>query len=267
MRLPLNCARGALVVAGLAALVSPALAQNPDSRTAARALLQEGAQRYDQGDYEGALAKFKQAHQRFQSPKIFFNLGQALRGLSRNVEAIEAFERFLAEAKDASPAFQEQARSQVTELTGKLARIAVGCNRPRAVVTIDDAQKGTTPLEKPVFVEPGSHRLTIVWEGETKSVPFAAAAGQVVPLVIDFEERKPAPIPMAAPAKSEPQVLPSTETRQPNLDTRFSRRATWYWIAGGALVAGAATCLILVYGNRQHYPTADLGRQQIGGGP
>ena len=267
MRPHLNCVRVAAVAAGLVTLVWPALAQNTDNRTAARSLLQEGAHLYDQGDYQGALGKFQQAHLRFQSPKIFFNLGQAFRGLSRNVEAIEAFERFLAEAKDASPDYQERARAQVTELSGKVARVAVGCNRPRAMVTIDDKQKGTTPLEKPIAVDPGAHRLTIVWERENKSVAFTAAPGQVVPLVIDFEERKPAPLPIATPVKSGPQVLSTTETRQPTSEAPSPHRATWYWIAGGALVAGAATCLILVYGNRQHYPTADLGRQQIGGGP
>ena len=64
MRLDLHCARVALVVVGLGTLIAPALAQKPDSRTAARELLQEGAQLYDQGDYEGALAKFEQAYQR-----------------------------------------------------------------------------------------------------------------------------------------------------------------------------------------------------------
>jgi len=58
---------------------------------------------YQQGDVGGALEKFNAAYAAYPSPKLMFNIGQANRDLSRPVEAIEAFQRFLAEATDASP--------------------------------------------------------------------------------------------------------------------------------------------------------------------
>jgi hypothetical protein len=236
-----------------------------DARSAARALAQEGAQLYEKGDFQGALDKFKQAHQQFPSPKLFFNLGQAFRGLSRNPEALESFERFLAEAKDASPDYREQAAAQVAELGAKLARVAVTCNQPGAVVTIDGSERGTIPLEKPVVVEPGAHQLALAWKGETKAVEFTAVAGQALSQVLTFEEKKLPPEPVVVAPAPEPQVLLPTETKQVPTATPSSTRHTWYWIAGGVVVAGAATALVLLYGTRDHYPTADLGTKSIGG--
>jgi hypothetical protein len=228
-------------------------------------LAQEGAQLYEKGDFQGALDKFKQAHQQFPSPKLFFNLAQAFRGLSRNPEALEAYERFLAEAKDASPEYREQAVAQVAELGAKLARVAVACNQPGAVVTIDRSERGTIPLQKPVAVEPGAHQLALAWRGESKSVEFTAVAGQVLSLVLTFEEKKLPPEPVVAAPKPEAQVLLPAETKQVPSATPSSHRHTWYWIAGGVVVTAAATALILVYTTRDHYPTADLGTRAIGG--
>src|SRR5512141_1991813 len=108
--------------------VGAASAEDEGARAAARVLAQEGAQLFEKNDLPGALDKFKQAYDKFPSPKLFLNIGQALRGLGRNVEALAAFERFLAEAKDAGPEFIELASTQVAELGALLARVVVESN-------------------------------------------------------------------------------------------------------------------------------------------
>src|SRR2546429_264639 len=89
-----------LLLTGLC-LSAPARAQTSEARERARALLAEGAKLFDDGDYEGALGKFEAAHRLVPSPKLYFNIGQAQRSLARDVEALEAFETFVAEAHDA----------------------------------------------------------------------------------------------------------------------------------------------------------------------
>jgi hypothetical protein len=219
------------MVFGPLANLQPALAQSQDGRSAARTLAQEGAQLYEGGDFQAALQKFKQAYEQYPSPKLFFNIGQALRGLSRNVEALDAFERFLAEAKDASLDYKEQATTHLAELIGKLARVAVDCNRPGAAVTIDGDQLGTIPLAKPVIVEPGGHQLTLVSEGETKSSHFEAAAGQSMTLALSFEGAKPPHEAVGMSSTPKPQELAQTQTDQ----ARLTRGHAWYWIAAGAV--------------------------------
>ena len=243
--------------------------QGEEAHAAARTLAQEGALLFEMADFQGSLDKFKQAYDRFPSPKLFLNVGQALRGLSRNVEALEAFERFLAEATDAGPEYQAQAIAQVVELKGKLARLAIACNRPGAVVTIDGDKRCAIPLEKPLAVEPGAHQVTVDWEGETISVGFTAVAGQESSQILNFEEKKLSPEPLVvAPTMQapEPQILPSIQSvqaQQPILETRAAR-SNWYWIAGGAVVAGTATAVILLYTRKDNYPAADLGSRTIG---
>jgi tetratricopeptide (TPR) repeat protein len=74
-------------------------------------LLSQGSKLYHQGDLAGALEKFEAAYVAFPSPKLMFNIGQANRDLGRPVEAVEAFQRFLAEATDASPETMAEARN------------------------------------------------------------------------------------------------------------------------------------------------------------
>src|SRR5256885_5737044 len=110
-----------LLLAGLC-LSSPARAQSSDARERARALLAEGAKLFDDGDYEGALGKFEAAHRLVPSPKLYFNIGQAQRSLARDVEALEAFEAFVAQAHDAPPERRREAEQAIAALGRRIAR-------------------------------------------------------------------------------------------------------------------------------------------------
>ena len=233
MRLDLHCARVALVVVGLGTLIAPALAQKPDSRTAARELLQEGAQLYDQGDYEGALAKFEQAYQRFRSPKIFFNLGQAYRGLSRNVEAVEAFERFLAEAKYAPAASRQEAESILVALRARVANLEIECDTAGAQVLIDGRVHGTTPVARSILLAPGPHQVVVEKQGRS---PFLqrldlqpGAATRVRAVLAENNEEKilpPAETAVLPPPDRDATSTPSTQVAsgQSELKTALSPR-------------------------------------------
>jgi hypothetical protein len=211
-----------------------AVAQSQDARSAARSLAQEGAQYYEKGDFTAALEKFKQAYGQYPSPKLLFNIGQALRGLSRNVDALAAFERFLAEAKDASLEYQAQATAQQAELNTKLARVAVDCNRPGASVAIDGDVRGTIPLAKPLIVEPGMHQLTLTRESEIKSSYFDANAGQAISLTLNFEGTKVEHRSADTPS-SKSETVTQTPTTKAAATNSFLRAHGWYWIASGAV--------------------------------
>jgi tetratricopeptide (TPR) repeat protein len=249
-----------LVLLGPARAVS---AQEENAHAAARALAQEGAALFERSDFQAALDKFQQAYGKFPTPKLFLNIGQALRGLSRNVEALAAFERFLAEAKDARPEFIELASAQVAQLEAKVARLAVESNRKGAEVTVDGEKRGTVPLSAPMIVEPGVHKVTVAWEGESKAVDVTATAGQEVSQAIDFEDKPPPPAPVVVAPKPEP--LPPVPAPPPVPEAPPAARShIWYWIAGGAVVAAVATTLVILYARSDEYPNADLGRRTIG---
>lgn len=243
--------------------LASAQSKNPEPRTAALVLAREGARFYNQGNYQAALEKFIQAHELFPSPKLFFNLGQAYRGLSLHSKALESFEQFLKDVHDDSREYREQATSQVAELNTKVTRIAVACNRSGSTVSIDGVKRGTIPLPKPIYVDPGPHSLKLDWEHNERVIEFTAVAGQIMPFVLTFEESTPSIVEtpilvksekMTSPLVSAPPTLPSPELPNHHI---------WYWV-GGSAIAVATTVLLLIFVQRERYPTADLGSKPIG---
>ena len=111
-----------LILLAILAQASPPTG-DPQAKAQAQALLGQGTKLYQQGDVADALEKFQAAYAAFPSPKLMFNIGQANRDLSRPVEALEAFEKFLAGAADAPPEMIADAHKSVSQLQEKLGRI------------------------------------------------------------------------------------------------------------------------------------------------
>ena len=123
-------------------------------------LLGQGTKLYEQGDVAGALEKFDAAYAAYASPKLMFNIGQCNRDLSRPVEALEAFEKFLESAADSSPDMIADARKSVAQLQKKLGRIQVNCETAGAEVSVDGKSVGLAPLPDPMWATPGLHQVT-----------------------------------------------------------------------------------------------------------
>jgi tetratricopeptide (TPR) repeat protein len=140
----------------LFALIAQASTSSPPSEDKAKAqeLLNEGAGMYEKGDYTGALGKFRDAHAAYPSAKIWFNIGQANRDLGRPLDALEAFQKFLDGAPDASPEDKADAQASVSELQRKLGQLTIVCETTGAEISVDGKPAGTAPLAKPA---PGSH--------------------------------------------------------------------------------------------------------------
>ena len=93
----------------LAQAASPPVA-DPQYKAAGKGLLKEGTVFYERGDFAAALGKFEAAYGIYPSPKLQFNIAQANRDLGRPVDALAAFEKFLALAPDAAPDVLSEAR-------------------------------------------------------------------------------------------------------------------------------------------------------------
>ena len=144
------------------------LAQAPASPPAtghdkarAQLLLNEGADLYDRGNFTEALGRFQSAYAAFPSPKLWFNIGQAERDLGRHVEAMQAFEHFLTEARDAPAGTLGEAHRSVNELRLKLGHITISCATHGALVSVDGTRVGTTPLPAPLWLNPGTHQIGV----------------------------------------------------------------------------------------------------------
>ena len=173
----------ALLVAGGAVVPAVARSESASQRSEAVAKLQEGARALQEGAYVDALAAFKEAYRLVPSPKIHFNFGLAYLGLGRYADALDAFESFDREARDAKPESIAEARKQIAELRGRVATLSIACDTAAAEVFVDGRARGTTPLGGPFYVDPGAHQLVVRSAGAAPHVrAFSAAAGQAVKL-------------------------------------------------------------------------------------
>src|ERR1700690_4037293 len=157
-----------LVLLAIVAQTAP-LTADPQAKAQAQELLGQGTKLYEQGDVAGALEKFNAAYAAYASPKLMFNIGQANRELNRPVEALEAFEKFLVSAADASPEMVADARKSVAQLQKKLGRIQIDCETAGAEVSVDGKNVGVVPLPEPIWAAPGLRQVTASHASATTS--------------------------------------------------------------------------------------------------
>ena len=200
---PFASTLAALVTLALLAIARPARAEDP--RAEAKADLVAGMALLEKGDHAGALRKFDAAYALVPSPKVQFNRGLALEALGRHVEALGAFDLFLAGATEK----REHGERHRRELLAKVAAITITSDVVGVAVSIDGVAQGKTPFPRPIYVEPGKHRLIAVSPGAAP-VPqtFAASKGAELTIPVGAAATAMTPAPPAPPAPAATAVAP-----------------------------------------------------------
>jgi hypothetical protein len=231
-----------LVLFAILAQASPSTGDS-QNKVQARALLDQGTKLYEHGDVAGALEKFLAAYAAFPSPKLMFNIGQANRDLHRHLEALEAFEKFLADAPDALPEMTTDARKSVSQLQKKLGQIQIDCMTSGAEVSVDGKNVGRTPLPALIWATPGHRQVTarhasVAPAVEEVDVKAGAVSNVTLRLAVTVAAA-PVPAPEAAPAFDLRAIsMPGVR----NEGWWLGRK--WTWVAGGStvlLAVGAIT--------------------------
>lgn len=183
-----------------------------------------------------------------------FNIGQANRDLSRPVEALEAFEKFLATDPDTSEATAADARDLIVQLQKNLGRIRIECTVAGAEVSVDGKSIGKTPLPKPIWATQGRHQLTASHASGVGVIENVEVnAGEVTSLTLRPQALAMAltPMPSTTPENMNRAELAMQHDRA-ELDLQQSSHASsegwwlgrkWTWIAAGStllLATGAA---------------------------
>src|SRR5688572_8383910 len=89
-----------LVVVGAMLAVSPVWAQDTPVPDAAKEHHAKAKELYGKGDFEGAIAEWKQAYEQAQLPGYLFNMARAYEQAGRIDEAIRHYQRYLQAAGD-----------------------------------------------------------------------------------------------------------------------------------------------------------------------
>jgi Tetratricopeptide repeat len=236
-----------LILLAILAQASPSTG-DPQAKAQAQTLLGQGTKLYQQGDVADALEKFQAAYAAFPSPKLMFNIGQANRDLSRPVEALEAFEKFLLGAADASPEMIADARRSVAQLQKKLGRIQVDCESAGAEVSVDGKSVGLVPLPGPIWATPGHHQVTAKHASAAPAIEDAdvteGSVSTVTMRLRPLAASLSASAPKAAPNFDVQATAPSSEA---NEGWWLGRK--WTWVAAGStvlLAVGAITAGLLM---------------------
>jgi hypothetical protein len=200
----------------LALFVGAALAQPSDAqRNAARMLANEGADRFEAGDYATALERFEAAERLVHAPPHLLFIARAHARLGRLLKARATYRTLADEAlaPGAPPLFAEaqgQARVELAALEAQVPAVRVvlkGAAAPEAKVAIDGEPVAPEALAAPVALDPGDHRIAAsLPSGRTADAHVRLVAGggvTAVELVLEAAPPKPPP-PASLPAPAPP---------------------------------------------------------------
>jgi len=236
-----------LILLAILAQASPPTG-DPQTKAQAQTLLGQGTKLYQLGDVAGALEKFNAAYAAYPSPKLMFNIAQANRDLGRPVEALEAFQRFLAGAADASPETVADVRKSVAELQRKLGRIQIDCETAGAEIGLDGKYVGVAPLPDLIWATPGRHQVTAKHASAAPAIEDAeVTAGSMTTVTMRLH-------PMAASVASPaPKAAPGLDVQAAPASSGGSEGwwlgRKWTWVAAGStvlLAGGAITAGVLM---------------------
>jgi hypothetical protein len=206
-----------LVIAGLVSVAASgglAYAQPTPSAAdlaQARPLLNQAFKLREQGDFAGALEKFKAAHSLAETPITGAELGRAYMAVGKFVEARETFlsvgriphrsaetERSVAARTD-SAQLAEQLRPRIPSVTIKV----VGVPESSLTVTIDGAAVPVDALASPRFLNPGTHELLAAASGRQAEEKVELKEGEARDVVLKIELSQ---VPVAPHAQANPSI-------------------------------------------------------------
>ena len=185
-----------------------ARAQSEAGEREARVLFKEANALAAKGEHARALERFRAAYALFPSAKILLNMAATLDVLGEDVEALSAYERYLADAgKDVPADERAEVEKVVADVRAELGRVTIQVNEPGATLLLDGMTVGQSPLGRAIWVKAGAHRVEARKEGfhptsETAHVPAGGAHGVALLLARAVAEPTPvaAPAPTLAPA-------------------------------------------------------------------
>jgi hypothetical protein len=185
----------ALAAGSLVLLAPRAASAQVSADEGARAHFKKGVALYDLSppDYEGALLEFRAAYAQKPVPSLKRNIALCLRGLKRNVEAIEALEQMLIEGGDTiKPEVRDAAKKAIAEMSAQIATVRLKVVVPGAPtayeVALDGLLLAPEKAAQPVRMPPGEHTFVVRARGYNDGFARVnVAAGQHdVPAQIDL---------------------------------------------------------------------------------
>jgi hypothetical protein len=226
-------------------IAAPALGQPHGDAADAReaiALGREAKEKYDRGDWAGALELFEAAEQKAHSPVLLLYIARCQRNLGRLLRARDVYRRIAEEPLPAGAsapflAARSDAASDLQALTPRIPRLSVDTSRlpAGAVIELDGEVVEASRLGQPLAVDPGAHEL----RARLGSREVARAAVRAD----EGGSHQVRLVPRAAttpPPKPSPKVVPGGDTKPEAEGGSYVPGAVVLGFGVAALAAGVA---------------------------
>jgi hypothetical protein len=150
------------VAAVLLLLEAPALAQDDDELTRARAQFQQATELEQAGNWAAALQRFREVGQVRMTPQVRFHIAVCEENLGRLVAALGGYELALAEADSVGPEFRAEVEQSIGRLRARIPKLVIvrGKGAASAAIALDGIALGGTSIGVEVPLDPGPHALT-----------------------------------------------------------------------------------------------------------
>ncbi|MBI5538235.1 MAG: PEGA domain-containing protein [Deltaproteobacteria bacterium] len=257
-----------LVVASVlltAALIS-GIAQGDDAQKArAREYFKHAVTLFDERRFADSLVEFEKSYALVPVFSTLYNIGQVHVALGHPVEAVDAFEKHLAQGGTAIPADQRaRVEAELAAQRNRIGEIQMSVLPAGAELRIDGKVVGKAPLSTPVKVAAGHHRVEAMLEGY-RSVDKEVDLQGKGRLEISFQlvslqspqELSPAPAPPAAPTARPAQVAPVAESGSPQDSKGSTQKIVGWSLAGVGLVGAGVGIIVAVTGQSKHQDALD----------
>ncbi|NLE85442.1 MAG: PEGA domain-containing protein [Myxococcales bacterium] len=206
---------------------------------------QRGMRLYAEGEHNLALIEFERAYQLVSDYRGLYNIAQVAISLGRFARARVALETYLAEGKDQLPEKRKQeVEADLEMLRGRTAHLSIRVEPTGAEVLVDDVVVGTSPLEAPLLLDAGEHRVVVRkprYVPQTQRVVLAGA--EEIPLEVTLvPEETEQPVVIVRdpdpPVVRPPPPTPVPDVGSPGIDPASIAWTSAAALAGGALVTG-----------------------------
>lgn len=227
------------VVASLLIAV-PALAQSSADKAGARAAANAGADAYDAGKFEKSLDLFTRAESIIHSPIHELYIARSLIQLNRLVEARELLLKIRrAGESDRATAGAEEELQRLEPRLSRLNLHLEGTDAAPTSVQIDGREVNLALLGIAQPIDPGDHRVKVLYKGTEKELGFTVTEGETKEVVVDLSgvvgESQVGPV--SPPAEEQAPEATPTEDVQP-ADSAARGQPIGAYVALGVGVVG-----------------------------
>jgi hypothetical protein len=143
------------------------------------------------GDFAGALIKFQSAYDQSKDPRLLWNVAYCDKNLRHYARVIATLNRYVAEG---TGFLSDKDRKDATDLIATLQPFTTNAtfkvSEDGALITVDDAPVGTSPLPTPVVLDIGERHIRVTKDGFKpfeKSLPVGGSASVDVNVMLERE--------------------------------------------------------------------------------